>query len=117
MTGVQLLMAPIVDTDGGTGESGMVAKGSNTAALGIVQKLEIKDGALTGIEPAQDVSPATLVLVAMGKEDVGVLQRVGLALGQLLEADDVGLLGGLAPLANGDHMTSDPEKKEEEEPK
>jgi hypothetical protein len=104
---VQLLMTPIIHTDSSASEPGVVSKGSHTTTLSIVQELEIQDRALALIKSGKDFGPATLVLEAVSKKDVGVVEGVGFALGKFLQSNNVCLLGGLAPLANRDHVASD----------
>ena len=65
----------------------MVAKGGDAPARLVLEELEVVEGAAAAGEAGEDVLPAALLLVAVGKVDKGVLERE-LVLGQLLQADD-----------------------------
>lgn len=65
----------------------MIAKGSYSPAGGVLQELQVIEGASTAGEAGEDLFPASLLLVAVGKVHKGVLER-RILLGQLLEAND-----------------------------
>lgn len=92
---------PHLDGEGGAGESSVVAKGGNTPARLVLEELEVVQDAAAAGETSQDLLPAALLLVAVGKVHHGVLERPVL-LGQLLQADDDVVLGRLCPRALGD---------------
>lgn len=80
--------------------------------IGIVQELEIKDGAVTSIEAVQQLLPATLALEAVSKEDVRVMQRRVVVLRKLLQTNDIGVsrsIGLPAQLVN--KRTANPETR------
>ena len=79
----------------------MVAECSDAPARLVLQELEIVQHATAAGEPSEDLLPAALLLVAVGKVHHGVLQRPVL-LGQLLQANDDVVLGRLCPRALGD---------------
>lgn len=76
----------------------MVAKGGNAPARLVLQELEVIQHTAAAGEAGQDLFPAGLLLVAVGKVDHGVLERPVL-LGQLLQADDDVVLGRRGPRA------------------
>ena len=74
----RLLLRGVGERTGrGAGEAGVEAEGSDTTTgLRVLQELEIVQRSLALGESAQDVSPATLLLVAVRELDVGVRERV-----------------------------------------
>lgn len=106
-TGERLVLAvlelpcPGQESESSTGETGVVAKRSNTTTILVLKKLEIKESAVASGETAENGVPATLVLVAVGELDVGVLQWEVL-LGQLLEANDNVITGDVGPRSGRD---------------
>lgn len=87
-----------LDGQRGTSKAGVVAKGGNTPARLVLQELEVVEGAAAAREAGEDLLPAALLLVAVGKVHHGVLERPFL-LGQLLQANDDVIAGRLGPRA------------------
>jgi hypothetical protein len=67
---------------------------SNTTSRVISEELQVKECALAARPAAQHLLPATLLLEAVGKSDVDVLQRE-VILGKLLETQNDSILGGI----------------------
>jgi hypothetical protein len=92
--GVSQLPGPVFHSQCRTGVTSREAKGSDTAANFIGKELQVKEKTIATVPAAQDVLPATLLLVAVGESDVDVLQGEVL-LGQLLETQDNSILGSI----------------------
>lgn len=74
---VLLLLGVGKSTGGGTSETGVEAESGNTAAgLGVLEELEVVELAVAAGEATENVVPAALLLVAVGKLDVGVGEGV-----------------------------------------
>jgi hypothetical protein len=63
-----------LDGESSTRKASMVTKRCDTTTTLVNQKLEIKQGAATTWEAGQDLVPSALLLVAMCKLDVNVLE-------------------------------------------
>lgn len=101
------LPGPVLDGKCRTGIASREAESSNATANIISEELQIKQETLATRPAAQDLIPATLLLVAVGKSDVNMLQRE-IILRKLLQTQDDGILGGvLNPRALGDKRSSD----------
>lgn len=96
--GVGLLEGPGLHADGSAGKSGVEAKSGNSSSAVVLQELEVVQSSVSGGESAENVLPAALVLVAVGKLDVLVGEGEGV-LGELLEANNETVLGGRHPRA------------------
>ncbi|KAJ8052541.1 hypothetical protein LXG23DRAFT_50544 [Yarrowia lipolytica] len=107
--GVGLLEGPSLDTDGGTGESSVEAKGGNSSSIVILQELKVVQSSVSCGESAQNVLPSALILVAVSKLDVLVRQRERF-LRQLLKTNNHSVLGGRDPRALLDKSGSDIDK-------
>lgn len=80
---------------------------SNSPPRIVGEELEVQQGTTAARPPAQNLLPASLLLVAVREGDVDMLQRE-VRLGQLLETQDVGILGSiLLPGAFLDERRSD----------
>lgn len=90
--GVSQLPSPVLDCKSGASITSRETESSNTATRLVGKELQVQQEALTTIPAAQDILPATLLLVAVGKSDMDVFQRK-IILGQLLESQDNGVLG------------------------
>ena len=69
------LVGPVLNSESGTGESGVVAICCDAATALVDEEFEVEKRALAFWETAEDVGPAALVLVAVRKLDVGVDER------------------------------------------
>lgn len=83
----------------------MVAKGTHTAAQLVDEELEVVEDRAAAGKAGEDLFPAALVLVAVGKGNV-VISQGKAVLGDLLEAEDQGAGGGIGPAAGGDEGRS-----------
>ncbi len=92
--GVSQLPGPVLDGESRASITGRETERSNTATGLVGKELQVQQETLTTVPAAQDILPATLLLVAMGKSNMDVLQRE-IIFGQLLEAQDNGVLGGI----------------------
>lgn len=92
--GVSQLPSPVFDSKSRTGIASRETKSSNTTANVISEELKVKEKTLSARPAAQDLVPATLLLVAVGKCDVDVLQRE-VIFGKFLQTQDNGILGGI----------------------
>jgi len=81
-----------LDGKSGADEAGVVAKRCNAPAGCVLEELEVVQGSSTAGEAGQNLLPAALLLVAMGKVDECVLERE-LILGELLQSDDNPVFG------------------------
>jgi hypothetical protein len=90
--GVSQLPGPVLDGESRSGIASRETKGSNPAARLVGKELQVQQETLTTMPAAQDILPATLLLVAVGESDVDVLEGE-VILGQLLETQDNGVLG------------------------
>lgn len=70
---VSQLPGPVLHSQRRTGVTSREAKSSNTAANLIGKELQVKQETIATVPAAQDVLPATLLLVAVGESDVNVL--------------------------------------------
>lgn len=70
----------------------------------VIQKLKIQNGTIAGIKTVKQFLPATLVLEAMGKENVCMVKRRIVILRQLLETDNVGIGRSIGLPAQGIHQ-------------
>lgn len=85
---------PVLDRESRASITSRETESSNTATRLVGKELQVQQETLTTVPAAQDILPATLLLVTVGKSDVDVLQRE-IILGQLLEAQDNGVLRGI----------------------
>lgn len=92
--GVGQLPGPVLDGESRASITSRETESSNTATRLVGKELQVQQEALTTVPAAQDILPATLLLVAVGKSNMDVLQRE-IIFGQLLEAQDNGVLGGI----------------------
>lgn len=90
--GVSQLPSPVLDSESRASITSGETESSNTTARLVGKELQIQQETLTTRPAAQDILPATLLLVAVGESDVDVLQRE-VVLGKLLETQDNGVLG------------------------
>jgi hypothetical protein len=90
--GVSQLPGPVLDSQSRASIASGETEGSNTATRLVGEELQVQQETLTTRPAAQNILPATLLLEAMGKSDVDMLQRE-IILGQLLETQDNGVLG------------------------
>lgn len=98
---------PVLDSKCRTSIACREAESSNATANIIGEELQIKQQTLTTGPAAQNLIPTTLLLVAVGKSDVDMLQRE-IILRKLLQAQNDSILGGvLNPRALGDKRSSD----------
>lgn len=88
------LPSPVLDSKSRAGIASRETKSSDTAANVISEELKVKEKPLSAGPAAQDLVPATLLLVAVGKCDVDVLQRE-VIFGKFLQTQDNGILGGI----------------------
>lgn len=79
----------------------MVTERGHSSASGVLEELEIVQGATTAGEAGQDGFPATLLFVAVGKVHKGVIKG-GFGLWELLQANDDAVGGRRFPRAFGD---------------
>jgi hypothetical protein len=89
---VSQLPGPVLDGQSRASIASGETESSNTAARLVGEELKIQQETLTTRPATQDILPATLLLEAVGKSDVDVLQRE-VVLGKLLETQDDGVLG------------------------
>ena len=82
--------------EGSASKAGVPAKRGHTAAVCILEELEVVELAAAALEAAEHIGPALLVLVAVGELDVRVLQ-IGAGRVELFQADDRGVLRRLRP--------------------
>jgi hypothetical protein len=75
LTRVQQLLGPNFNSESSSGETSMISKGCDTAARLVLKELQVEQGPVTGWETRENISPATLVLVAVRELDMGVLER------------------------------------------
>ena len=69
------LPGPVLQGEGGTAEAGGVSEGGDaTSGGGVLQKLEVEEGTATAGEAGQDGLPPALLLIAMGKLNMDVLE-------------------------------------------
>lgn len=99
--GVDGLVGPDFEAEGGAGEARVVAKGGDSAAAFVLQEFEVEEGSAAAGEAAEDALPAGLVLEDVQEGDVGVLEGE-VFVGKLLEAEDDVVGGGVDPGAFGD---------------
>lgn len=92
--GVGQLPGPVLDGESRASITSRETESSNTATRLVGKELQVQQETLTTVPAAQDILPATLLLVAVGKSNMDVLQRE-IIFGQLLEAQDNGVLGGI----------------------
>lgn len=92
--GVSQLPGPVLDGESRASITSRETERSNTATGLVGKELQVQQETLTTVPAAQDILPATLLLVAVGKSNMDVLQRE-IIFGQLLEAQDNGVLGGI----------------------
>lgn len=104
---VQRLVRPGEQPDGGARVARKVAKGGDAHAVRVGEELEVVEEAAGAVEAAQARGPAVLLLVAVLEVDVGAGEVEGLVFGELLEAEDDVVLGGLFPAAGGDNLGAD----------
>lgn len=90
--GVGQLPSPVLDGESRAGITSRETEGSDPAARLVGKEFQVQQETLTTRPAAQDILPATLLLVAVGESDVDVLQGE-VILGQLLETQDNGILG------------------------
>ena len=92
--GVSQLPGPVLDGESRASITSRETESSNTATRLVGKELQVQQETLTTVPAAQDILPATLLLVAVGKSNMDVLQRE-IIFGQLLEAQDNGVPGGI----------------------
>lgn len=92
--GVSQLPGPVLDGESRASITSRETESSNTATRLVGKELQVQQETLTTVPAAQDILPATLLLVAVGKSNMDVLQRE-IIFGQLLEAQDNGVLGSI----------------------
>lgn len=80
------LMSPRLDGQGGTRIASMVAKGSDTPAGRVLEKFEVEEGTATLWKAGEDLLPAALGFVAVGKLYMCVLEGEGV-FRELFQAD------------------------------
>jgi len=102
----QLLVAPHIERHGTACESSVIPKRSHSAALLIVQELHVQQHSISSFKACQELLPALLVLVAVAKEDVAVLQRRLIVLWQLLQPNNEVVLGRSPPRASLNKLTA-----------
>lgn len=90
--GVSQLPSPVLDSESRASIASGETESSNTTTRLVGKELQIQQETLTTRPAAQDILPATLLLVAVRESDVDVLQGE-VILGQLLETQDNGILG------------------------
>lgn len=90
--GVSQLPGPVLDSQSGASIASGETESSNTTTRLVGEELQIQQETLTTRPAAQNILPATLLLEAVGKSDMDVLQRE-IILGQLLETQDNSVLG------------------------
>jgi hypothetical protein len=101
------LPGPVLDSKCRTSIASRETESSNATANIIGEEFQIKQQTLATGPAAQNLIPTTLLLVAVGKGDVNMLQRE-IILRKLLQAQDDGILGGvLNPRALSDKRSSD----------
>jgi hypothetical protein len=69
------LPRPCLESEGSTGETGVVSESCNTATTVVSEELKVEKGSATTWEASKDLLPTTLLLVAMGELNVNVLER------------------------------------------
>lgn len=89
--GVSQLPSPVLNCQGSPGVTSREAKCSNTAANVISEELKVEQEALSTGPAAQNLIPATLLLVTVGESDVDVLEGE-VILGELLQTQNDGIL-------------------------
>lgn len=67
LTGVSQLPRPVLETKCGTSKARVKPKSRNSNTILLTEKLQVVKGRATAREAAQDILPAALVLVAVGK--------------------------------------------------
>lgn len=78
----------------------------------VIQEFKVKNSALASVKAVQQFLPSTLVLEAVGKEDVGVVQRGVIVLGEFLETDNVCICGCIGlPAQGGYKWAADPSNR------
>ena len=85
---------PVLDGESRASITSRETESSNTATRLVGKELQVQQETLTTVPAAQVILPATLLLVAVGKSNMDVLQRE-IIFGQLLEAQDNGVPGGI----------------------
>jgi hypothetical protein len=101
--GVGDLVSPAEESDGSAGVAGRVAKGGDAAVLLVGQELEVVEGATALLEAAEPDLVAGLLLEDMEEGDVGMAKGT-LDVGELLEAEDDVVGGGVGPGAGWDKL-------------
>lgn len=89
---VSQLPSPVLDSQSSTGVTSRETKSSNTAANVISEELQVEQETLSTGPAAQDLLPATLLLVAVRESDVDVLEGE-VILGEFLQTQNDGILG------------------------
>ena len=69
------LPRPGLERERRTGKSSMISEGSDATAFIIREEFEIEEGSTAAREAREDLLPAALLLVAVCKLDMDVLQR------------------------------------------
>jgi hypothetical protein len=70
--GVSQLPSPVLDGQSRASITGRETESSNTAARLVGKELQVQQETLTTVPATQDILPATLLLVAVGKSDMDV---------------------------------------------
>lgn len=100
------LPRPVLDSKSGAGIASRETESSNATADIIGKELQVKQETVTTGPAAQNLFPATLLLVAVGKSNMDVLERE-VILGKFLQTQDDGVLGGVRdPRALGNKGSS-----------
>jgi len=108
-------VTPDVQSDSAASKPGVVAKGSDPATLIIIEELHVEQGASPSAEAGQELLPSLLVLVAMAKEDVAVLEGRLVILRELLQSHDEILSRGGPPRPSLHQLTSSTTKQQQQQ--
>jgi hypothetical protein len=104
---VRQLPSPVLDGQCGTRITSRISEGSDSPSGIVREELKIEKSTTTTGPAAQNLLPTTLLLVTMRKGDMNMLKGE-VILGELLETQDEGVLGGiLHPRAFFDQLSSD----------
>lgn len=88
------LPGPVLDGQRRASVASRETESSDTTANLISQELQVQQETLAAGPAAENTLPTTLLLVAVGESDVDVLEGE-LLLGELLQTQDDGVLGGI----------------------
>ena len=121
-----LLLGKCKSTCSSTGETSVETESSDSStSVGVSQEFEVVEGTVSSSESAENITPASLLLVAVSKGDVGVSERLAvvvmsvsssckqlyhmmhsLGLFELLQSVNGNVKGSLVPLVVGDHLAA-----------